>query len=180
MASRLSRVLSDVGVGMIRKVPVFMPIHAAVAERVVEQWCEVIRAIGANPVVVKRPIAAAAGLGLDMAGRTHLLWEMDEEIIEVAVVVDGDVTISQTIRSLQGGWRTALDAVTQMLASIDPDQELEIRDHGLHVYGAGGHSANLVAEMAGLRLATTSGDCYTVTRGAQVIAKDVLGWLRAT
>lgn len=180
MASRVASGLSAIGLNSWRHLPVFLPVQAAMTPVEVERWCDVIRGIGADPIVVRRPNAAAAGLGLEVDGHTYLMMEMGARFIELAVLVDGEVIASRSIRYLDGGWRTALDAVSEMLAGIDPDQELEVRDHGIHIYGPEREMAPYFGEMVGLILAAPSGNSHTVTLGTQRIARDILRWLPAS
>jgi hypothetical protein len=169
--------MGAIGVDGIRHTPVFLPLPADIPVGLADSWCRLIRGMGANPVVVQRPIAAAAALGLEMPDRSHLMIETGERMTEVAVIVDGVITASRLVGATDGGWRTVLETLVGMLSALDPDEELDIRDVGMHAYGP--DEASFLAEMSGLTMAEPSGDDLSVVIGTQRIAQEVVGWLPA-
>lgn len=176
LEDRLRHALVELGISASRRVPVFLPIHNDLPTEVGDYWCRVFRSFAVDPFIVQRPLAAAAWLGLEMPGRAHLLLETSERLVEVSVVVDGVVS-SRLIGAADGGWRTVYETIVCMLANLDPDQELDIRDSGIHVYGADRSGAQFLADMSGLEVAQPVADHLSVARGTQVIARSVLGWL---
>jgi hypothetical protein len=103
--------------------------------------------------------------------------EAGEGTLEVSVVVDGVITASHLVRASDGGWRTVLETVARMLNALDPDEELDIRDAGLHAYGPDVHQTSFLAEMSGLAIAEPVGDDLTVVLGTRMIARETMGWL---
>lgn len=174
---RLALGMGSVGVAGVRGTLVFLPLPADIPSELADSWCRVTRRMGARPVVVQRPIAAAAALGLEMPGRSHLMIEAGEGTLEVSVVVDGVITASRLVRASDGGWRTVLETVARMLNALDPDEELDIRDAGLHAYGPDVHQTSFLAEMSGLAIAEPVGDELTVVLGTRMIARETMGWL---
>ena len=61
--------------------------------------------------------------------------------------------------------------------ALDPDEELDIRDAGLHAYGPDVHQTSFLAEMSGLAIAEPVGDDLTVVLGTRMIARETMGWL---
>ncbi len=179
MSDRLRDVLAEMGVSVLRRVPVFLPLHNDLPPEVNEDWCRLFRTLAVDPVVVQRPLAAAAGLGLEMPGRSYLMLETSESLVEVSVIIDGMVS-SRLIGAADGGWRTVYETITRMLSELDPDQELDIRDSGIYVYGSDRTGARFLADMSGLEVAEPVGDHFSVARGSQLIARDTLGWLPMT
>lgn len=174
-ATGLGVALAEVGLGDIRGVPVFLPLHAGLPGPAVDAWCRAVEMQGGSPMVVARPIAAAAALGLAMAGRSHLMVGSEDGLVEASLVVDGSVTHSKAVDPTRGGWRTIIEALTAMLPSLDPDDELDVRDTGIHVFGQEVDDLRALAELAGLEVASPRGDLLSVTAGTQLIGWNLVG-----
>lgn len=119
------------------------------------------------------------GLGIqtDQPG-CHLLAEVSKGHIDLAVIRDGSVVTS---RRVPGHENRLVGLVSgESLRSLDPDDELEIRDHGVYLYGwaAAGYAADSLSAI-GLPLAAPIPRGPTVLIGACLMAEEVLSWLRA-
>lgn len=119
-----------------RRLPLMIVIPAETPARTAAVWGDLARSIGAEPMVVQRPVAAVAGLGLATAsGIAHLVVEAEPDATELAVVVDGLVVASQVVPPLPTGLDEAADVVRSFLVSIDPDHEIDIADQGINLVG---------------------------------------------
>lgn len=95
-------------------------------------WKEVAAAMETRAVVEMRPIAVAFGLGLHVDGDdTSLIVEVRDDGVEIAAVGDSRVLTSEAVSRVTD---TALDdGIARVLASLDPDREMDVRRTGVHV-----------------------------------------------
>ena len=176
--SYLVWLLRRAGVEALVNVPVFLPFRADMAPRTTRALCHRIAQMGGNPLVIQRPLAAALALGVwnDHGPRCHLMIEVSERLVEVAVIAEGSVVVSCHL--LDRGFERVGQVVDDMLRGIDPDDEFEIRESGMHVYGwAARREASAVIKALDLPLASSVGSGLTVVNGAKTMAEEVLPWL---
>lgn len=172
-------VYRSLGVKSGRGLPILVPIHGGLTNRGSDVWVHAIRETGATPVVVIRAVAAARAAGISLADQSRLFVELGDAFISATVLVDGTPAHSTLLRFEEAGWRTAAESLVKLVSSLDPDQEIEIRDVGMHVYGMGVGDAGQFAELTGIRLSGPTGGRFASVIGAQRIAGDMNLWAPA-
>lgn len=168
----------EAGFHDLTSVPVFLAMHA---ESPPDPPLALLLAdLGADPMVIHRPVAAA--IGLDVAAGTasnHLMVELWEDGAEIAFIKGGMVARAETVYGC--GRDLVESAIVRLLFETDPIAELEIRDSGIHVYGwAAQQKALSLTSAIGLPLASPVGSGTTIIEGARLLAESVLPWLAGT
>lgn len=167
------------GITLSGGIPVFLPLPAGSQQTDRAFLPEVVSEMGGDPLVIHRPLAAAMALGLQVDEPVcHLMAEVSESHVDMAVVRAGTVLLSERVLRDDGA---AIGAVTrQSLGALDPDDELDIRADGVHLYGwAAPRYAAQTLDAIGLSLAAPVGTGPTVLTGARLMAEEVLPWLMA-
>lgn len=148
------------------------PDHAVVV-RAIEQT-------GADVFEVHRPLAAAVAFDLpvDEPG-CHLMAEVCETQMDIAVIRHGSVVISRRVHRLDDA--SVRSIMSETLRTLDPDDEIEIRTRGAHLYGwsAPRHAATSLAAID-LPLAAPVAPGATVLTGVRAIGENTLPWLMAS
>jgi hypothetical protein len=177
--SFLASMLEGSGIGAIEGRPVLLPVRLSPVDATHSIWCEVVEEIGGDPLLIHRPLAAGVALDIESDGHsTHLMAEVSEATVDLAVVGSGSVVCARRIpRHDVKGLHRVTD---ECLRALDPDDELEIRDIGAHLYGwaATRHAAETMAAID-LPLADPVGVGPTVLEGARTMAAEMLPWLVA-
>jgi hypothetical protein len=175
--SFLASMLELSGNGSIQGLQVLLPVRPSLRNATHTIWCEVVEEVGGDPLLVHRPLAAGVALDIESDGRrSHLMAEVSEASIDLAVVRSGSIVCSRRFaRRDKTGIRHFTD---ECLRTLDPDDELEIRDGGVHLYGwaATRHAAETMAAID-LPLAGPVGVGPTVLEGARTMAAEMLPWL---
>lgn len=95
-------------------------------------WKEVAERMETRAVVELRPIAVALGLGVRVDGDdASLIVDLRDDGVEVAAVGDSRVLASETVARVTDS--AVVDSIARVLASLDPDQEMDARRTGAHV-----------------------------------------------
>lgn len=175
--SFLAWLLKRSKVGPIRGIPVFLPLAPGAAQQDRNPWCRAIENLGGDVVVIHRPIAAAQALGLEVnESSCHLMFEVLETQVDLAVIRAGSVFASHRIERTDHA--TMQQVVEEILVSLDPDEELDIRDRGVSIYGWSAlRYARETISAIGLPLSGPVGRGPTVLNGARAVAEGVLPWL---
>jgi hypothetical protein len=176
-SSFLASLLERSGITAIQGLPVILPVALSPVNATHGIWYEAVEDFGGDPLLVDRPLAAGVALDIQRDGRrSHLLAEVSGASIALAVVRSGMVVCSRRIaRHDVERMRHVTD---EWLRSLDPDDELEIRDGGVHLYGwaASRHAAETVTAIQ-LPLACPVGSGPTVLDGARIMAAEMSPWL---
>jgi len=133
-----------------RRRPTLMVVVPALSRaEIVSMWRELAESVGVRPLVVERPVAALAGLGIDVAvGTAHMVVDAEKDATEVAVVADGSVVDVRQTPPLSVDVAATAAAIRSLLVTIDPDFELDIADQGIHLVGRQVADARLAADLA--------------------------------
>ncbi|HLU52632.1 MAG TPA: rod shape-determining protein [Acidimicrobiia bacterium] len=100
----------------------------------VDRWKAVCDSLGVGFITISRPVAAAAGLGLDVdSGAADMIVDVRSDAAEVAVVADGGVLFSRTCYDPTPS--TVASTVRSALVQIDPDLEWDVLSGGIHLLG---------------------------------------------
>jgi hypothetical protein len=100
-----------------------------------------------------------------------MLIEVTPDFIEIGIISGGSLIAERTIRGAPSSW-AAVDVVGAMLGDIDPDDELDIRDEGLHLVAPDEDSSGLARQLAdglGVPVLLTGAACHPVVLGARQI-----------
>lgn len=159
------------GAGQImRSRAILFPLPTSTSDEVASHWKYLARAVGGRPVIADRPTAVALGLGLSVeTERAHLLIEVTSDFVEIGVVSRGAVIAEHLIRGEPESWSILVDVVRSMLLHLDPDDELDIREEGLHLVAPEPQSkllARLLADGVGVPVLLTDSDTHPVLFGA--------------
>lgn len=176
-AEFLTWLLERSGVGPIRGTSVFVPLEPGAAPERSNPWRRAIEEMGGDVLVIHRPLAAAVALGLDVDECScHLTIEVFDTHIELAFIRAGSVAGSKRIARTDHA--ATSEFVEETLESLDPDEELEIRDRGVTIYGwsALRHVSETISAV-GLPLARPIGRGPTVLNGTRAMAEEILPWL---
>lgn len=170
----LAWVFERAGIRAIQGSPVFLSIYDSSMRGERNLWCEAILQMGGDPLLVHRPLAARVSLGIpDDGPRSHLLAEVSESNIHLAVIHSSSVHVSR--RMPRHAHVRIRDFTDQCLRSLDPDDELEIRDTGVYLYGwSAARHAGETLRAIDLPLAAPVSLGPTVLDGVRVIAEEVL------
>ncbi|HEX7100649.1 MAG TPA: rod shape-determining protein [Acidimicrobiia bacterium] len=99
-----------------------------------ERWKAVCDSIGVGFVTISRPVAAAAGLGLDVdSGAADMIVDVRSDAAEIAVVADGGVLFSRNCYEPTPS--TVASTIRSALVQIDPDLEWDVLSGGIHLLG---------------------------------------------
>jgi actin-like ATPase involved in cell morphogenesis len=133
-----------------RRRPTLMVVVPALSRpEITGMWRQLAESVGVRPLVVERPIAALAGLGIDAAeGTAHMVVDAERDATEVAVVADGSVVDVRQTSPLSIDVAATAAAIRSLVVTIDPDFELDIADQGIHLVGREVADARLAAELA--------------------------------
>ena len=102
----------------------------------VPSWRVLADSLGLRSLLVDRPLAAVAGLDVEASsGRAMMLVMAERGSTEIAVVAGGVVVMARTCPPLAEGMADVAAVVRSALVSIDPDQELDVVDGGIHMVG---------------------------------------------
>lgn len=160
--------------------PVFLPVLPTSSCPEHDLVRQAVDEMGGDAQVIHRPLAAAVAFDLEVDQPVcHLLAEVSEDHIDIAVVGAGSVVMSRRVARRDHAWIRSI--IGETLRTLDPDGELEIRAEGVYLYGwsAPLHAAGALAAMD-LPLAAPVGMGPTVLNGARVMAEAVLPWLLAS
>src|SRR5690606_38970892 len=90
-----------------------------------ERWKGVCDSLGVGFVTISRPVAAAAGLGLDVdSGAADMIVDVRSDAAEIAVVADGGVLFSRTCYEPTPS--TVASPIRSALVQTDPDLEWDV------------------------------------------------------
>ncbi len=159
------------GAGQImRSRAILFPLPTSTSDEVASHWKYLARAVGGRPVIADRPTAVALGLGLSVeTERAHLLIEVTSDFVEIGIVSRGAVIAEHLIRGEPESWGLLVDLVRSMLLGLDPDDELDIREEGLHLVASEPQSqllARLLADGVGVPVLITDAETHPVLLGA--------------
>lgn len=178
VGSYVSWLVERSGIALRGETPVFLPLPPSSAPADQALLHQAIEEMGGDAFVIHRPLAAAVALGLQVDEPVcHLMAEVSEAHIDIAVIRAGSVVVSR--RVLRDD-QAAIRLVTrESLGTLDPDDELDILASGVHLYGwaAPRHAAETLAEID-LPLAGPVGIGPTVFNGVRLMAKELLPLLR--
>ncbi len=165
------------GAGQIlRSRAILFPLPTSTTDEVASHWRYLARAVGGRPVIADRPTAVALGLGLSIeTERAHLLIEVTSDFVEIGVVARGAVIAEHLIRGEPESWAVLVDVVTAMLLALDPDDELDIREEGLHLVAPEPQAqllARLLADGVGVPVLVTGAETHPVLFGASQMLMD--------
>lgn len=164
-----------------RRVPLMVVVPAMCHPDVAKAWRDLVGSVGARPLVVERPVAALAGLGVDVAtGTAHMVVDAERDGTEVAVVADGVVVDARRTPPLSEAPGETATAIRSLLVTIDPDYELDIADEGIHLVGhkaAGDDLAADLAERVGFAVILSDRPDRVVVDGAQRTMETVRPYL---
>ncbi len=140
-------------------------------------WRSLGEEVGARSLVVERPLAALAGLGVDVSsGGAYMVVDSERDTTEVAVVADGTVVAARHTPPLTVGIETTAEAILSLLVTIDPDFELDIADLGVQLVGRQMASEAVAAELAtqvGIPVVAAGDRARVVIDGAQKTIDEV-------
>lgn len=159
--------------------PVFLPVSTSASCTEHNALRQAVEDMGGDAHVIHRPLAAAVAFDLEVDEPVcHLLAEVSEAYVDMAVVEAGSVVMSR--RLPRRDHALIRHTVDESLRSLDPDGEQEIRAKGVYLYGwsAPLHAAGTLTAM-NLPLAAPVGMGPTVLNGARLMAVAVLPLLRA-
>jgi hypothetical protein len=140
-------------------------------------WCDIVADLGGEPLVTHRPVAAALEIYASSARlRAHLMIEISEDSVDVDVVAEGCVVSSRHVPHRD--YKAVGRAVNELLATLDPDDEIDIREEGMNLYGyTARRDALAVLASVDIPLASRVGSGLTVLAGAKVMADETAPWL---
>ncbi|MGH8913829.1 MAG: hypothetical protein ACRDZM_04850 [Acidimicrobiia bacterium] len=133
-------------------------------------------------MIADRPTAVVLGLGLAGADRAHLVVEVTSDWIEIGVVARGAVVVDHLCPGEPDSWTSLVAVVASLLHDLDPDDELDIREEGIHLVARapeGEMLAHLLADGLGLAVLVTETDCNPVILGARMILETNLRYANA-
>lgn len=161
----------------LTEVPVFLPLPPNAARAGQSLLCRAVEEMGGDALVIHRPLAAAVALGIEVdEPECHLMAEVSESHIEMAAIKAGSVLGSRLVRRRDA--ELVRRSAAEHLNSLDPDEEIDVRDRGVYLYGwsAPRHAAETLNAFD-LPLAAPVGMGPTVLNGARRMAEVVLPWL---
>lgn len=154
-----------------RRTPMMVVVPAGSSPTTVAMWRDLGDSVGARSMVVERPVAAVAGLGLETdAGIAHLVVDAEVDGTEVAVVVDGRVVASRQVPPISSAMAAVVAAIRDLLVTIDPDYEIDIADMGIHLLGRevkDPRLAEVLAQSVGFPVAMADNPESVVIEGAR-------------
>lgn len=175
MAGSFLRWLLAESVPRVRKGMILFPLPTSTSKEVASHWRQLAETTGRPPVIADRPIAVALGLGLSANdGRAHLLIEVTPDFVEIGIVARGAVIAERLIHGEPESWASAVEMVGLMLLEIDPDDELDIREEGLHLVARAPESellAQLLVDGLGIPALVTGAEIHPVVLGARQIVQ---------
>lgn len=174
------------------RVLVSVPATATSVERAGVRWAMQAADLGSEVVLIEEPLAAAIGLGLDIADDVpHLVVDVGHGITEAAAVAQGTIVAvagtrvgcaqlddpSWSVAALERIARCVLDTLTQLptdvAAAID----------ALHLVGGGSRSGAVSARLGaetGVRVVVADEPMHTVARGDLLCAAEAFRPRRRT
>ncbi len=155
---------------------VVLPLPSGIDDTERESWYRLVTVQGGTPVVIERPVAAALGLGLDIdAEVATLVMELHRGRVEVAVVADGGVLADRVLHFEAARPEAVAATIRNLLMSLDPDVELDVRDRGVRAHGpAAATDAWEVAELVGIPLEVGCSDGTAVMAGARRVMAETV------
>jgi actin-like ATPase involved in cell morphogenesis len=158
---------------------VILPVHTGLPESARRGWQALVESTRAHPVLLERPMTAALGLGLDVDGpQAHLVVELAGSLVEVSVVAEGSVVAARLLDPPPNGLFSVASAIQEMLRTLDPDHELDIRDDGIHLHGWSIETdATALAELVDVAIAPGSTMPSAVAIGARRALEETLPYL---
>jgi len=133
-----------------------------------ERWKGVCDSLGVGFVTISRPVAAAAGLGLDVdSGAADMIVDVRSDAAEIAVVADGGVLFSRTCYEPTPS--TVASTIRSALVQIDPDLEWDVLSGGIHLLGRvpGDEWTRELSKMLGVRVGFTPDAERVLINGAR-------------
>lgn len=111
------------------------PVVPAAPEGSAAAWEALSAAAGFETFTVSRPVAIAAGLHLDIdATAGHMILELRDDGVEVAIVANGELVLAHHAAAL--AVRGVATRIRSLLAQVDPDLEWDITGTGIHAIGS--------------------------------------------
>jgi actin-like ATPase involved in cell morphogenesis len=164
-----------------RHTQLMVVVPALAGPRMAGSWRRLGKAVGADALVVERPLAALAGLGIDVSsGSAYMVVDSERDATEVAVVAEGAVVDARHTPPLSAGVEATAEAVLSLLVSIDPDFELDIADRGIQLVGRQGLGRDAAADLAsrvGFPVVAAVSPERVVIAGAQRTIEEVRPYL---
>lgn len=113
--------------------PILLPLPAATPDHHSARWTRLVESVGSKWAVADRPLAIVLGLGLSPGSeRARLVAEVTSDHTEVSVISSGRVATGQLHRPPLSGDHL-VDHLGSVLRDLDPDDELDIREEGIHL-----------------------------------------------
>jgi rod shape-determining protein MreB len=193
-AAVLAAAIDDARVGRLRRAAVLVsvPGTATSVEREGVRWALHAAGVRSDVRLIEEPLAAAVGLGLDIAeARPHLVVDVGDGITEAAVIADGGI---RAIAGARLGCAQLLDperapraldrisrTVLRLLAELPADDAASLER--MHLVGGGSLLPEVVDRLGavtGLEVDLAADRLHAVARGDAACALETFRSSRAT
>jgi actin-like ATPase involved in cell morphogenesis len=188
-AAVLQSAMRQLAVGNVHRARtlVSVPATATPVERQAVRWVMEVAGVGSELVLIDEPLAAAVGLGLDIADdRPRLIVDVGHGISEAAVVASGALRAIRGVRvgcaqlgDPVTGTRTADDVsrmVVDLIGELQLDEAAAIDE--VHLVGGGSLLTGVqrgIAEATGLPIRLDAERLHAVVRGDALCALESFG-----
>lgn len=156
---------------------ILLPVPVATPDHLVSTWARLVESIGSRWAIADRPLAVALGLGLSPESeRARLVAEVACDHTELSVISAGRVATSRLYRSPPLNADLVCHLAT-LLRGLDPDDELDIREEGIHLVASQrivDDLARSIADGLGIPVLVTGAEANPAVRGGAEMLIDAM------